>query len=104
MLSINLQSILLLLLMPLLSLILAISSLKKSVTRGMFKIFGSNKGTHSFTENGSLINHHPVLSACSSLSKFTPGHTPGENHNSKRYRHLSAHCSMIYNNQDMEAT
>ena len=28
----------------------------------------------------------------------------GENHNFKRYLHLSIHCSTIYNNQDMEAT
>ena len=69
--------------------ILVISSLKKSLTRGMFKIFGSNEETHSFPENGSLINHHPVLRACSSLSKFTPGHTPAENPNSERHMHLN---------------
>ena len=34
----------------------------------------------------------------------TPGHIPGENHNSKRYVPLSVHCNTIYNSQDMEAT
>ena len=101
MLSINSLSILLLLSIPLLSLLLVISSLKKSLTRGMFKIFGSNEETHLFTENGLLINHHPVLSACPSLSKFTPGHTPGEKHNSKRCMHLNVHCNVIYNSQEV---
>ena len=34
----------------------------------------------------------------------TPGHIPGENHNSKRYMHHNVHYSTIYNSQDMEAT
>ena len=33
----------------------------------------------------------------------TPGHTPGENHNSKRYMHPNVHC-IIHHSQDMEAT
>ena len=33
-----------------------------------------------------------------------PGHIPGENHNSKRFMPSSAHCSTIYNCQDMKAT
>ena len=33
-----------------------------------------------------------------------PVHIRGENHNFKRYLHLSVHCSTIYNSQDMEAT
>ena len=34
----------------------------------------------------------------------TPGHTSGENYNSKRYRHPNVHSSTIYNSQNMEAT
>ena len=37
-------------------------------------------------------------------SNPTPGHIPGENHNSKRYVHLDVHCGTVYNSQDMEAT
>ena len=36
-------------------------------------------------------------------SSLIPGQTPGENHNSKRYKHPSVHCNTIYNSQDMEA-
>ena len=35
---------------------------------------------------------------------FAPGHTPRENHNSKRYMYPNVHCSTIYSSQDMEAT
>ena len=31
-----------------------------------------------------------------------PRHTPGENHNLKRYMHPNVHCSTIYNSQDLE--
>ena len=34
----------------------------------------------------------------------TTGHIPRENHNSKRHMHTNIHCSIIYNNQVMEAT
>ena len=34
----------------------------------------------------------------------TPGHISGENPTSKRYVHPIAHCSTIYNSQDMKAT
>ena len=37
-------------------------------------------------------------------SNPTPGDLSRENHNSKRYMHLSVHCSMTYNGQDMETT
>ena len=35
-----------------------------------------------------------------SASNSTPGHTPIENHNSKRHMHPSVHSSTIYNSQD----
>ena len=38
------------------------------------------------------------------LSNPTPGHTPEEDHHSKRYMYSNVHCCTIYNNQDMEAT
>ena len=34
----------------------------------------------------------------------TPGHRPRVSHNSKRYMHPSAPCSIIHKSQDMEAT
>ena len=37
-------------------------------------------------------------------SNPTPGHTPGQNHNLKRYMHPYVHSSTIYNSQDMETT
>ena len=36
-------------------------------------------------------------------SNPTLWHTSGENHTSKRYMHLSVHCSTVYNRQNMEA-
>ena len=47
------------------------------------------------TKNRTTINNPAVLLL---------GHLSGENHNSKRYMHLSVHCSAIYNSQDMDAT
>ena len=35
-------------------------------------------------------------------SNPTPGHISREHHNSKRYIHLSVHCSTVYNSQNME--
>ena len=32
----------------------------------------------------------------------TPEYIAGENHNSKKYMHLSVHWSTVYNSQDME--
>ena len=31
-------------------------------------------------------------------------HIPRESYDSKRYMHLSVHCSTVYNSQDVEAT
>ena len=36
-------------------------------------------------------------------SNPTPGHTPRQNYNLERYMHSYVHCSIINNNQDMEA-
>ena len=45
-----------------------------------------------------------VLLKVKGASNPTPGHIPGENHNSKRYMHPNVHCSVVYNSQDMEET
>ena len=37
-------------------------------------------------------------------SNSTPGHIPGQNYNSKRYTHPSAHSSTIHNSQDTLTT
>ena len=37
-------------------------------------------------------------------SNPSPGHLPGENHNSKRYMLPGVDCITIYNSQGMEAT
>ena len=37
-------------------------------------------------------------------SNSTPGHTSGQNYNSKRYTHTNVPSSIIYNSQDMEET
>ena len=37
-------------------------------------------------------------------SNPTPEHLSRENHNLKRYEHLSVDCSIIYYSQDVEAT
>ena len=34
----------------------------------------------------------------------SPGHIPGENHNSKRHMHPNIHSGTMYNSQDTEAT
>ena len=39
-----------------------------------------------------------------SPSNSTTGNIPQENYNSKRHMHPKAHCSNIYNSQDMETT
>ena len=37
-------------------------------------------------------------------SNPTSGHVLRENHNSRRYKHPSVHCSTVCNSQNMEAT
>ena len=34
----------------------------------------------------------------------TPGNTPGQNYNPKRYVHLYVHSCTVYNSQNMETT
>jgi len=55
----------------------------------------------------SLLQHHGSKASILRRSAFftvqpsnsTPGHTSGENHNSKRYMHPNIYCSTIYNNR-----
>ena len=44
-----------------------------------------------------------ILFSKVAVSIATTGHTPRENHNSKRHMHPNVHCSTIYNSQDTES-
>ena len=68
------------------------------------------KRKHSCTVGG-YINQEQYLGSLKKTkarttvrpSNSTPGHIPGENHNSKRDMHPTVHCSTIYSIRDMEA-
>ena len=45
------------------------------------------------------VRYYFILMRMTKVKKAT-----GENYNSKRSMNLSAHCSTIYNSQDIEAT
>ena len=90
----------------------------------IIKKTASNKHWHRYEEKGTLMNYwwecklvQPIQKTVWSLLKKLKIELPydlnipllisfqqKQNTNSKRYIHLYVHCSIIYNNQDMEAT
>ena len=63
-----------------------------------------NQFTTPTMENGMEVPEKTKSRVTMRSSNPTPGHISGENHKSKRYMHPNVHCSIIYNNPDMEAT
>ena len=60
-----------------------------------------NRYNHYGEEHGGFLKktkNRTTVSPCNP----TPGHTSGENQNSKRYAHLSAHHSSVHGSQDVK--